>query len=286
MEDPNRNLPLIVGFLSDLMFAVRIEAVAERLNYQVRWIERADQVAPPDPTTPPRQLAEHLIGPGAVLLDQLTRWRPALLIFDLSSPEIPWREWVALIKSVPATRRLPVICFGSHVDVETMQAAKNAGADAVLARARFSADLPDLIEKYASIPDYAAIEAACQASLSALALKGLEEFNLGEYFEAHEYLEEAWNEDQSAGRELYRAILQVAVAYLQIERGNYGGALKMFLRLRQWIEPLPALCRGVHVARLRQDADRVHQALLGLGAQRIGEFDRRLLRPVQYRRPE
>jgi hypothetical protein len=48
--------------------------------------------------------------------------------------------------------------------------------------------------------------------------------------------------------EVYRAVLQVAVAYFQIERGNYNGAAKMFLRLRQWIDPLPDYCRGIDIA--------------------------------------
>jgi hypothetical protein len=166
-----------------------------------------------------------------------------------------------------------------------MQAARSAGADAVLARSRFTADLPGLIQKYARIPDYAGIKKACQEPLSDLALKGLEEFNQGEYFEAHEHLEEAWNEDESVGRELYRAILQVAVAYLQIVRGNYPGAMKMFLRVRQWIDPLPEVCRGVDVARLRAEARQVHELLLSQGAERITGFDRSLLRPVHYSAP-
>jgi CheY-like chemotaxis protein len=274
--------PLIVGFIADLFFAVKVEDAARRLNFRVEWIERADQVAPLDPEIPWRQYAEHLVGPGAALLDKLTLWKPALLIFDLGNQDIPWRQWVALIKSAPATRRIPVMCFGSHVDVDTMKAARSAGADAVLARSQFSAALPDLIQKHARIPDYAGLDEACQRSLSFLAVKGLEKFNQGEYFEAHELLEAAWNEDETPARELYRAILQVAVAYLQIERRNYNGAIKMFLRVRQWIDPLPDQCRGVNVAQLRADAKSVHDKLLAVGREGIGAFDRDLFKGVQY----
>ncbi len=274
--------PSILGFVADLLFASRIESVAERLNYRMVWIEHAHQVAPPDPHTPARQLGEHLIGQGAALLEQITRLHPALILFDLSNRAVPWREWLPLIKSVPATRRIPVVCFGSHVDVETMKAARDRGADAVLARSRFASNLPEIITKYARLPDYDGLESACHSPLSDLALKGLEMFNHGDYFEAHEYLEEAWNEDASAAKELYRAILQVAVAYLQIERGNYNGAMKMFLRVRQWIDPLPARCRGVNIDRLREDARRVHDALVKLGPDQLAALDRRLLRPVEY----
>jgi CheY-like chemotaxis protein len=274
--------PVIIGFVSDLIFAARIEATAEKLGYSVVWFERVEQLAPREEPPPFRQLAEHLIGPGAVLIEKVTSLHPALMLFDLGNPDIPWRQWVALLKSAPATRRYPVLCYGSHIDADTLKAAEHAGADAVLPRSRFIAELPALIQQYARTIDYASLEETCQQPLSPKALHGLELFNRGEYFEAHEVLEEAWNEDESPGRELYRAILQVAVAYLQIERGNYNGALKMFLRMRQWIDPLPDVCRGVDVAQLRSDARRVYDELQKLGRLRIAEFDRNLLRAVNF----
>ena len=95
-------------------------------------------------------------------------------------------------------------------------------------------------------------------------------------------MEEAWNQDDSVGRELFRGILQVAVAYLQIERGNYRGAMKMFLRLRQWLDPLPDTCRGVDIAALRKDAYQVQAELLKIGLHSMQSFDRSLLKPVIF----
>jgi len=281
MPQPSES-PVILGFVSDLLFGVKIESTAARLGFEVRWIEHADIVAPQDPLIPPRQPAEHLVGRGAALLDLLTRILPALIIFDLNNNDIPWREWLPLVKSAPATRRMPVLCFASHVDVESINYARSCGADEVLARSRFVEYLPQLIRKHARIIDIEAMLSACREPLSGLALKGLEAFNRGDYFLSHEELELAWNQDSGPGRELYRAILQVAVAYLQIVRGNYRGAMKMFLRVRQWIDPLPDECRGVDVARLRSDAVQVHRALESLGPERIDQFDRILLRPVHY----
>ena len=280
---PNR-APLIIGFVADLMLEARIEATASKLGFEARWIERPDQVAPFEASDPIQSTAEAVTGIETGLIDQLSLWQPALILFDLSNPGIPWREWIARIKSSPATRRLPVVCFGPHVQAQTLKAARSAGSEAVLARSQFLADLPGVIQKYARTPDYEAIELACQSPLSPLGIKGIELFNHREFFEAHEELESAWNEDSSPGRELYRAILQVAVAYLQIERGNFPGAVKMFQRLRQWIDPLPGECRGVDVTRLREQARQAHQALLALGPQRINEFDRRLFKPVVTRK--
>ncbi|MCL4871354.1 MAG: DUF309 domain-containing protein [Anaerolineae bacterium] len=274
------NQPLIIGFVADLMFTVQIGNTLTRLGYQVEWVEdsRRFGVAADGPLPP----GEQLRGRDGAFTDYLTRQQPALLLFDLHNQAIPWRLWIAQLKSSPATRRLPILCFGSHVDTEALKAAKAAGADGVVARSRFFSAMPELVQKYARQVDNEGIAAACQQPLSELARKGLDLFNQGEYFLAHEELEHAWNEDQSAARELYRAILQIAVAYLQIQRGNYNGAIKMFLRVRQWLDPLPDICRGINLAQLKADAQAVEEALLTLGKEQIHTFDSTLFRPIHY----
>ncbi len=117
------------------------------------------------------------------------------------------------------------------------------------------------------------IQQTCSRSLPAAAVQGLLLFNRGEFFEAHEYLELAWRADETPGRELYRAILQIAVAYLQIERGNYIGAVKMFKRMRRWLAPFPDVCRGIDLAGLRADSQSVYDRLIFLGKDRIQEFN-------------
>lgn len=263
------------------MFGARIQNAADAQGYGVIWVENAARVSTA-PATGTLRPGEPVAGPEAELVEMVTRLRPALMIFDLGNADIPWREWIALLKSAAATRRYPLICYGAHVEGQALVEARRRGADTAVARSHFAAELATLIEKYARKADIQAIEAACQAPLSDLARHGLALFNHGEYFEAHEALEEAWNGDVTPGRELYRAVLQVAVAYLQIERGNYPGAVKMFLRVRQWIEPLPDTCRGVDVAALRRDAEQVRERLLALGPEHIHQLDRSLFRPVRY----
>jgi predicted metal-dependent hydrolase len=126
------------------------------------------------------------------------------------------------------------------------------------------------------------LETQCHHKLPENAIIGLEKFNQGEYFLAHEYLEEAWKQEGTAVRNLYRSILQVAVAYLQIERGNYAGAMKMFVRVQKWIEPLPDVCQGVDIGELKRDAQRAYKALKELGAGKINEYDHNLFRRVKY----
>jgi len=277
-----RNKSTILAFVADLNSNVRIESAAEKIGFRVHGVENADTFGPPDVERIGRQFAEPLEGRKYYLIETITQIRPRLIIFDLSNQAIPWEEWIQVITSVPATRRFPVLCFGSHVDLETLKRARKAGATRVVPRSKFFGDLPELIQELALVDNIEGIDSGCKEELSTEARKGLEEFNRGEYFQAHESLESAWNADTTPTRELYRAVLQVAVAYYQIVRRNYNGALKMFLRVRQWIEPLPDSCRGINVAQLRADVQNAYNELLSKGPARISEFDRSLLRPIQF----
>ncbi|HZD09782.1 MAG TPA: DUF309 domain-containing protein [Candidatus Binatia bacterium] len=273
--------PIIVAFISDLFFSVKLRNVARNLGYEVQWIERATDLAPADPGAPYDSPGELLHGQGGVLFSKLSQWQPVLLIFDLNNDEIPWRHWMASLKSSPATRRIPIVSFGSHVETGTLQDARKMGSDVVVGRSRFSSALPELLRQNVREADREALEETCEQPLADLAVKGIEMFNQGNYYRCHDFLEEAWMKDDSEGRDLYRGMLQVGIAYYQIERDNYRGALKMLLRVQQWLDPLPEVCRGVNVARLREDVQRVHDALTTLGPERMGELDRDLFRPIE-----
>jgi len=273
--------PLVLAFVSDLFFSMRIESAVERLGYEIEWIEREDDLPILGSGSPAdNNPAEALQGRQGALLQKITARRPGLMIFDLNNEAVPWEAWISRLKSAPATRRIPILTFGSHMDVETMGRARDCGADAVLARSRFTSELPALVQKYIQIPDLEAVEAACLEPLSEPGRQGIELFNEGQYFEAHERLEDAWNEDDGPAKEFYRAVLQVAVAYLQIERGNYRGAVKMFLRMRQWLDPLPDTCRGVDIAALRQDAANIERLVKEAGPEGIAGFDRSQFNPI------
>lgn len=116
-------------------------------------------------------------------------------------------------------------------------------------------------------------EIDCDSPLHPEALRGIELFNAGEYFEAHEALENAWRAEPGPIRELYQGILQVAVTYLHIQRGNYGGATKVAARCQLKLDKWPATCRGVEVAALRRNLDSVMEALARLGPERIRAFE-------------
>ncbi len=113
----------------------------------------------------------------------------------------------------------------------------------------------------------------CNSSLPELARLGIERFNQGEYWLAHEALEDAWNAEPAPIKELYRGILQAAVIYHHISQQNLRGALKVYQRSQRWLTPLPDICQGVDIARLRTDLDAAIAEVRRLGAERLAEFD-------------
>ncbi|MCA9961275.1 MAG: DUF309 domain-containing protein [Anaerolineales bacterium] len=272
--------PLIIGFVADLMFTTRIEAAAHHAGFRIHWIENAATIGTIDINAPNETPGERLHGRSGQLFTQITAWQPALLLFDLTNTAVPWQAWIPLLKSSPATRRIPILCFGPHQDVELMQTARRVGADHVLARSRFTANMPQLLQQIARIPDYDAIVNACAQPLPELARRGIALFNQGDYYQCHDDLEEIWRQDNAPGRELYQGILQVGIALYQIQRGNYRGAVKMLLRVRQWLAPLPAVCRGVDVARLRANVETYYESLQGLTAVTLTEFDWSQVEPI------
>lgn len=275
--------PLIVAFVNDALGGDEMARTAAGLGFELHFVGESGAVAPAGLADVPYKLGEAVEGRDGALFAWLVDRQPALLVFDLDNEHIPWRRWIPALKASPATRRMPVVAYAADAAVEGT--AVGSGADHVLGRGQFTAAWPALIQQWARIPDYAALAGACAEPLSALGRKGLALFNEGAYYECHHALEAAWNEDTGAGRNLYKGILQVAVAYYQIERGNYNGAIKLILRMRQWLDPLPEVCRGVHIGRLRHDALAVYAALQALGRERIGELDQNLLQPVHYEEP-
>ena len=63
---------------------------------------------------------------------------------------------------------------------------------------------------------------------------------------------------------MYQGILQVGVAFLQIERGNRRGALKLFRRGLPKLRGLAEVCQGINVGSFRTKAEQIHRALSAL----------------------
>lgn len=99
-------------------------------------------------------------------------------------------------------------------------------------------------------------------------LKGITEFNEREFFECHETLELVWRAQTTEKREFTQGIIQTAVAYYHLERGNTVGAIKLFHRAMPRLLKFAPYCFRVDVLAL---TDPVGQALASLEASTSGQ---------------
>ena len=115
-----------------------------------------------------------------------------------------------------------------------------------------------------------------------LVLKGIEEFNRGEFYECHEYLEEAWMREPRRVRFLYQGILQIGVGFYHLQNGNWRGATGLLrggaIRLKEF-EPATL---GIDVARLVHESERCLKELEELGRERVGQFDASKVPRVEF----
>jgi len=71
-------------------------------------------------------------------------------------------------------------------------------------------------------------------------LRGIEHFNMGRYFDAHEVWEEIWLRSTGDTKVFYQMLIQAAVALHHYERGNSRGARGMYANVVDKLAKLPA----------------------------------------------
>jgi len=103
---------------SDLFFSEKIRTTLRHLGYEA-------VVA--------RNLAE--------FEQRLSTVSPMLVMVGSGSARVSWEEAIRRAKAVGC----PVLAFGAHVDLAAQAAAREAGADRVVANSKLVADLPRLI---------------------------------------------------------------------------------------------------------------------------------------------
>jgi predicted metal-dependent hydrolase len=91
--------------------------------------------------------------------------------------------------------------------------------------------------------------------------KGLEQFNRGRFFEAHETWEEIWLASPEPERAFLQGIIQVAAAFHHYTRGNPAGAESLLEAGLKKLDRFPAAHRGIELEKLRAAARRWIAAL-------------------------
>lgn len=113
---------MVLAAVDDLLFASKIRSTAARLGREAVFARSTADV-----------------------LDQAATRAPDVIVIDLDSRRLDAVATIAAIKALPALAGVPVIGFVSHVHTHLVAAAREAGADQVLARSAFVAALSEIV---------------------------------------------------------------------------------------------------------------------------------------------
>jgi hypothetical protein len=241
----------IILIVDDLMFLPKLETTVQNLGYQP------------------------LVATDELTLNRAIGAAPVLAIVDLyeANHTFSWEYLVRFMKG-PGKKgnHVPILGFGPHVDLALRERALAVGCAAVVGRSAIVTQLPHLIEKYKWVVD----SHRCEEIPPPLVREGLKLLNEGEYFECHEVLEDAWNEEQGPVRLMYQGILQIGVACYHIQNKNWRGAMKLLERGIPKVERFAPTCMGLDLANLIIEAEAIRTELIGLGPEWQGEFNPKL----------
>lgn len=83
------------------------------------------------------------------------------------------------------------------------------------------------------------------------AAKGIQAFNQGEFYAAHEYFEDAWRETSDESRDFYRALLMLSGGYFRLTEDRTDAAMKFFTRAIQWMEGFSNPYKDINTAAIK-----------------------------------
>ncbi len=83
--------------------------------------------------------------------------------------------------------------------------------------------------------------------------KGIELFNRGEFFEAHETIEKLWRETDGELKNFYRGLIQAAAACHHLKRGTIKGGLSVCDAAIYLLEPYAPHALGLNIQKLIND---------------------------------
>jgi predicted metal-dependent hydrolase len=78
--------------------------------------------------------------------------------------------------------------------------------------------------------------------------EGIAQIQRGEFFEAHETLEDVWRAADPAEKDFFQGLVHVAVAWYQAGRGNRVGCERQLEKATRRLAPFAPEHRGVSVA--------------------------------------
>jgi len=110
---------------------------------------------------------------------------------------------------------------------------------------------------------------------------GIDLYNAGHYWNAHEAWEEVWLESERGVRGFYQGMIQISAAFVHVTRNRYPGGVKLLGEGIEKLEKYPASFMGVELAPLVEGARKARERLVELGEARIADFDRGLIPRIE-----
>jgi len=92
---------------------------------------------------------------------------------------------------------------------------------------------------------------------------GLDLIRHGEYFAAHEELEDVWRAAPDEERDFFQGLVHVAVAWYQAGRGNRVGSERQLEKAARRLGPYAPEHRGVDVASVLAQVDEASKIVAG-----------------------
>lgn len=102
-------------------------------------------------------------------------------------------------------------------------------------------------------PAFGGIAMTVSMQIDKRLLKGIELFNEEEFFECHEVIEGLWLATQDEYKDLYKGVIQAAVALHHLERGNISGARKLYGTSEKYLRKYVPQALGLNVEKLLRD---------------------------------
>jgi uncharacterized protein len=103
---------------------------------------------------------------------------------------------------------------------------------------------------------------------------GIDLYNAGHFWHAHEAWEEVWLEAPREMRHFYQGLIQVAAAFVHLVRNEYPGGVKLLEAGIEKLERYPVDYLGLDAASLLDGARKAYKMVLELGEKRVAAFDR------------
>jgi predicted metal-dependent hydrolase len=110
---------------------------------------------------------------------------------------------------------------------------------------------------------------------------GIELYDAGHYWNAHEAWEQVWLEAPRELRAFYQGLIQITAAFVHVTRREYPGSVRLLEQGIEKLETYESPTLGVDVIQVVEGSRGAVARLRQLGEKRVGEFEMALVPPIR-----